>query len=113
GGDCSFKVILRNSTSLDQVARAVGFGLKEMKVGFGNVSTSDSLAQLRLIVPIINSRQNITSFDVLPLLDGFCHNLSQDFCADNDVFVAGDYITRACQQHARSEEHTSELQSLA
>src|SRR5439155_712891 len=48
GGDCSFKVILRNSASLDQAARAVGFVLKEMKVGFANVSTSDSLAQLRL-----------------------------------------------------------------
>ena len=71
-----------------------------MKVGFGNVSNGNGLTQLRLIVPIINSRQHITSFDVLPLLDGFFHNLSQDFCADSDVFVAGDYITRACQQHA-------------
>src|SRR5260370_42711304 len=65
GGDFSFKVILRNSTRIDQVARAVGFVLKEMKVGFGNVSTGGSLGQLRLIVPVINSSQNITSFDVL------------------------------------------------
>src|SRR5260370_41585886 len=70
-----------------------------MKVGFGNVSTSHSLAQLRLIVPIINSRQNITSFDVLPLLDGFCHNLSQDFCADNDVFVAGGSLNKDPLKH--------------
>src|SRR5215470_10968973 len=96
GRDCSFKVIRRNSASLDQVARPVGFVLKEMKVSFGNVSNGNGLTQLRLIVPIINSRQNITSFDVLPVLDGFFHNLSQDFCADSDVFVARDDITRAC-----------------
>ena len=37
-----------------------------MQVGFGNVSNRDGLTQLRLIVPIINARQHITSFDVLP-----------------------------------------------
>ena len=41
-----------------------------------------------MIVPVVNSRQNITSFDVLTFLDGFFHDLSQDFCADRDVFVA-------------------------
>src|SRR5438876_574073 len=100
GGDCCFKVIRRNSARLDQAARPVGFVLKEMKVGFGNVSNGNGLTQLRLIVPIINARQDIASFDVLPLLDGFFHNLSQDFCADGDIFVAGDDITRACQQYA-------------
>src|SRR6266702_3671706 len=100
GRDRCFKVIRRNSARLDQVARPVGFVLKEMKVGFGNVSNGNGLTQLRLIVPIINARQHLTSVDVLPLLDGFFHNLSQNFCADCDVFVTGDYITRTCQQDA-------------
>ena len=69
-------------------------------VGPRQIAIRIRLLELRLVVAVVDSRQQVADLDPLPFLDRLGDYLSENLGADHDVLVLGDDISAAGQDGA-------------
>src|SRR5258708_37270316 len=70
------------------------------ELGLRKLAGGGSLPELSLVISIIDLGQKIADPHVLTLFNRLGNDLSQDFCAYRDVFVASHYVAGPRQDHA-------------
>lgn len=97
-GDCIFRgveIVPGNDATRIQLALSRCLGEPQADIRLSQLAICDRLPELRLIIPVINSRQKLSLPDFLALFDRFFNDLTQNLGADGDVLVPGDNIARA------------------
>ena len=83
--------LIRRDYPLDKErALALGFGLSQLDIGCCEIAISEHLPQLRLVIAVIDSGEQVALFDMTPFLNGFFDDLAENFGTDGNVLVSGD-----------------------